>query len=77
MGYKWYDKRKGKIIRGFYSAFFERGEGKMPRLNALYNSTFDNIEEIRKIEAQYLSAIEIESEALELIDEEEQTSDDE
>lgn len=77
VGYKWYDKAKKRIIRGFYAAFFERGEAGLPRLDALYNSTFDNIDEIRKIEGQYLSAIEDENRALGLIDEEEDISDDE
>ena len=44
----------------------------IPKLGILRNTTYDNIPEIVKIESQYLSALEDEAAALQLIDEKEQ-----
>lgn len=50
----------------------ELGTNGQPKRGILRGSVFDHIEDIRKIEAQYLSAIEDELAAEALIDEEEQ-----
>lgn len=63
--------------QGFYGGFFELGTENHPKLAPLYSTVLDNIDEIRRIEGQYLSAIEDENRALGLIDEEETISDDE
>lgn len=55
---------------GFYVGFMETGTSKTPKIGALENSTNGNINEIRNIQAQYLSAIEDENNALNLIKEE-------
>lgn len=56
---------------GFYIGFMETGTSKQPKIGALERATVENIEEIRKIQAMYLSAIEEENRALGLIEEEE------
>ena len=60
---------------GFYGMYQEFGTEKTPKIGALQSSVEDNIEMIRKIEAQYLSAIENENEALSLINEDEEIGD--
>lgn len=70
----WVRKREGDLQvgfkpGGFYGGFQELGTEKQPKIGALYNSVKDNINTIRNIEAQYLSAIENEQRALGLIDE--------
>lgn len=70
----WVRKREGDLQvgfkpGGFYGGFQELGTEKQPKIGALYNSVKDNINTIRNIEAQYLSAIEDEQRALGLIDE--------
>lgn len=54
---------------GFYGGFQETGTSKIPKIGALSNSVNDNIDEIMKIQSAYLSAIEDEKQAEELIDE--------
>ena len=54
---------------GFYGGFQETGTSKIPKIGALSNSVNDNIDEIMKIQGAYLSAIEDEQKAEELIDE--------
>ncbi len=54
---------------GFYGGFQETGTSKIPKIGALSNSVNDNIDEIMKIQGAYLSAIEDEQQAEELIDE--------
>ena len=71
------DMQIGYKPSGFYAGFFELGTDSHPKLAPLYSAVLDNIDEIRKIEGQYLSAIEDENRALGLIDEEETISDDE
>lgn len=58
---------------GFYGLFYELGTSKIPKLAPIYSTVADNIDEIRKIEGQYLSAIEDENKALGLISEEDYT----
>lgn len=60
---------------GFYGGFQELGTQKQPKIGALQNTVNDNIGMIRKIQAQYLSAIEDENRALSLIDESEEVGD--
>lgn len=60
---------------GFYAGFQELGTSKTPKIGALHNAVTDNINEIRKIQAQYLSAIQDGDSALGLIDESEEISD--
>ena len=54
---------------GFYLGFQELGTGNQPKIGALSEATKNNIDEIRRITGQYLSAIEDENRALELIEE--------
>lgn len=54
---------------GFYGGFFELGTSRLPKLAALTSSVEDNIDEIQRIEGQYLSAIQDENRAKGLIDE--------
>lgn len=61
----------GKEVKGFYTYFHELGTAKEPKRGVLRDVTYENIDQIREIEAHYLSAIEDEQEALALIDEEE------
>lgn len=51
----------------FYGGFQELGSSKSERLGLLSSAVHDNIEEIVKIESQYLSALEDEAEALSII----------
>ena len=51
----------------FYGGFQELGSSKTERLGLLSSAVQDNIEDIVKIESQYLSALEDEAEALSLI----------
>jgi len=74
----------GNKIAGFYAAFFERGEpGKgpgshsVPALRMLHDTTQNNVDQIRMIQGQYLSAVEDDNRAVGLIDEDEEISDDE
>lgn len=54
---------------GFYGGYQEFGTSKQPKLGLLTKAVFDNIPTIVKIESQYLSALEDEARALELISE--------
>lgn len=56
---------------GFYGIFQELGTTKTPKIGALRGAVNDNIDEIQRIQGQYLSAIEDEQKALGLIDENE------
>lgn len=55
----------------WYGVEQELGSSKMKKLGILNNVTQENIAEIVKIESQYLSALEDEARALEMIDEDE------
>lgn len=57
--------------RGFYAGYFELGTSKHTRYDMLSNATKDHIDDIVRIESQYLSAMENEARALMLIDENE------
>ncbi len=61
----------------WYGVDQELGSRNQPQRGILRNTVFENIEQIRLIEGQYLSAIEDESRALGLIDEDEEMGDDE
>lgn len=56
-------------VDGFYSYFQEVGTSKTPRLGILKKSAQENIDEIIKIESQYLSAMNDEGRAKGLVDE--------
>ncbi len=55
----------------------ELGTGNQPKRGFLRSAVYDNIDMIRKIEAQYLSAIEDEMNAASLVDEDENNPEDE
>ena len=63
-------------IRGFYAAFSEKGTKFLQARGILTDTVSDNLDEIRKIEAQYLSAIELPDDGESLIDESEEISND-
>lgn len=72
----WVRKKETDLIVGFktagwYGGYQELGTEKTPKVGALYAAVSENIDEIRKIEAQYLSAVEDEIKAQSLINEEE------
>lgn len=78
----WVRKKETDLIVGFktagwYGGYQELGTEKTPKVGALRDTVADNIDEIRKIEAQYLSAIEDEIRAQSLISEEEALGNDE
>jgi len=59
----------------WYGVNQELGTKGMPKKGVIRETTFKHIDEIRKIQGQYLSAIEDENRALGLIDEEEEIGD--
>ena len=72
----WVRKNEGDLQVGikhdtWYGTKQELGDSKQPKLGILTNTVNDNIAEIVKIESQYLSALEDEAIALELINEQE------
>jgi hypothetical protein len=67
----------GKPVPGFYSFFQEVGTSKQPKLGILTNTVEKNVATIVKIESQYLTALQDEAEALALINEKEESSDEE
>jgi HK97 gp10 family phage protein len=77
----WVRKRESDLQIGFkhntwYGVDQELGTSKQPRRNILRDTVYENIDQIRIIEGQYLSAIENENRALGLIDEGEAVSND-
>lgn len=62
---------------GFYGIFQELGapERGIPKVGALKNAVSENIDKIREIQGMYLSAIEDENKALEIIAEQEEVGD--
>lgn len=73
----WLRKIEGDLEIGikhntWYGVQQELGDRNQPKRDILRNAVFNNIDEIRRIEGQYLSAIEDENRALELINEEEE-----
>ncbi|WP_335871962.1 HK97-gp10 family putative phage morphogenesis protein [Bacillus sp. 2205SS5-2] len=61
---------------GFYGMYQEFGSSKTQKLGLLKKAVNENIDEIRRIQGKYLSAIDDENRALGLIDESEVISDD-
>jgi len=78
----WVRKKSGDLQvgfkpSGFYGGFQELGTSKQPKIGALTQTVMDNIDEIRRIEGEYLQHIEDENRALGLIDENEAIGNDE
>jgi HK97 gp10 family phage protein len=72
----WVRRRETDLQIGFkhdtwYGVHQELGDRNQPARHILRGTVMENIDEIRKIEGQYLSAIEDENKALALIDEKE------
>lgn len=72
----WVRKRETDLQIGFkhdtwYGVHQELGDRNQPARHVLRGTVMENLDEIRKIEGQYLSAIEDENKALALIDEKE------
>lgn len=61
----------------WYGVNQELGSKNMPKKGVIRETTFKNIDEIRRIEGMYIKEIEDENRALGLINEEEETGDDE
>ena len=77
----WVRRREGDLQVGFrhdswYGARSELGTHGQPARGILRETVFENIDQIQKIQGQYLSAIENESKALGLINEDEYKSPD-
>lgn len=73
----WVRKKDNDLWTGikhntWYGVAQELGSSKQPKRAIVTRSVMDNIDEIRRIEGQYLSAIEDENKALGLIDEEDE-----
>lgn len=73
----WLRKWEGDLQIGFkhdswYGARSELGTHGQPARNILRETVYENIDEIRRIQAQYLSAVEDKLKAQSLIDEKEQ-----
>ena len=67
-----YDKERAKkkgLKYAFYGMYYEFGSSKQPARPFIKNSVMENIDEIRRIQGQYLSAIDDENKALGLIEE--------
>jgi len=78
----WVRKKEADLQLGFrhdtwYGVLQELGSKNQPKRSVLRDTVFENIEEIRDIQAKYLSAIEDEQTALRLIIEDEIVSGDE
>lgn len=78
----WVRKKETDLIVGikhgtWYGEAQELGSSNQPKRAILRDTTYDNINDIMKIEGQYLSAINDENEALGLINEEEEIGADE
>ena len=56
----------------WYGVLQELGDSRQPKRGILRNSTFEHIDDIRRIEGMYLSSIEDENRALGLIDEDDE-----
>jgi HK97 gp10 family phage protein len=76
----WVRRRENDLVIGvkhntWYGADQELGTKNQPKKGIIRNTVFDNVDEIRRIQGMYLSAIEDENRALGLIDEDEQIGD--
>lgn len=74
---KYPDMQIGYKPAGWYGGYLETGTDSISKIAPIYSTVAENIDEIRRIEGQYLSAIENENKALGLINESEELSDDE
>ncbi len=77
----WVRKQEGDLVIGlkhgtWYGADSELGSSNQPKRGIVRDTTFAHIEDIRRIEGQYLQYIEDENKALGIIDESEGTGDD-
>lgn len=77
----WVRRKETDLIIGikhdtWYGADQELGTNGQPKRSVLRQTAYENINEIRKIQGKYLSAIEDENRALGLIDENEEIGDD-
>jgi len=77
----WVRRKETDLIIGikhdtWYGAEQELGTNGQPKRSVLRQTVYENINEIRKIQGKYLSAIEDENRALGLIDENEEIGDD-
>lgn len=77
----WVRKRETDLVVGikhdtWYGVEQELGTSNQPKRSILRDTVYENINEIRRIEGKYLSAIENENKALGLINEEEEVGDD-
>ena len=68
----WTRKKEGNLQVGFkpggwYGMYQELGSEKQPKIGALASSVEENIDTIRSIQAQYLSALNNESKAMSMI----------
>ncbi|HHX28251.1 MAG TPA: hypothetical protein GX716_04475 [Firmicutes bacterium] len=70
------DLQVGLKHETWYGVDQELGTKNQPKRGILRNATYNNIDDIRRIQGQYLSAIEDENRALGLIDEAEEVGDD-
>lgn len=78
----WVRKRETDLLIGtkhgtWYGEFQELGTSQQPKRGIIRDTVFKHIDDIRRIEGQYLSAIEDENRALGLIDEAEEVGDEE
>lgn len=76
----WVRKQETDLIVGikhstWYGVQQELGDSNQPKRAILRDTTYENIDDIMKIEGHYLSAIEEETEAMSLIDESEEVGD--
>lgn len=77
----WVRRQEGDLVVGvkhdtWYSTQQELGTSKQPKRSIIRDTVYDNIDQIRIIQGQYLSAIENENRALGLIDEGEEVGND-
>lgn len=63
------ENRKYGAVTAWWADQAELGTDRQPKRGILRNAVYNNIDKIREIEAQYLSAIENENRALSMIDE--------
>jgi HK97 gp10 family phage protein len=68
--------KKGLTGETWYGILQELGSKNQPKRSILRDTVYENVQEIRNIQAQYLSAIKDESKANSVIDESELTSED-
>lgn len=77
----WVRKRETDLVVGikhdtWYGVEQELGTSNQPKRSIVRDTVYENIDEIRRIQGKYLSAISAENKALGLINEEEEVGDD-